>query len=416
MDTAISPETLQRRRRRVLAASAAALALVCAAAWGINRVASPSVDASEIAVAEIRLGSIANTVSASGVVVPEHEELVPSPIQSRVAKVHAKLGQQVTKGELLLSLDDRTVRLAIDAIQEQIAQQDNRILGLTLDMDQKRKQYASAIELLELDLQSTRAKRERYLTLRKVGAVSGEDMLTAELNVQRTEVQLRQNKELIEDNRRSTGSGIAGARLQKSILQKQLAQQENLLAQTQVRAPFSGMLTALAAEEGAAVAVGQQVAKVSDLQNYRVEAALSDFHTRLLSPGQAVRVEQGKQVLAGTVHTILPEIQNGTVKLLVALAQPSHPLLRNKLRVDVNIVTEQKAGVLVADNGAAFNGKGRQAAFLLRGGVARKTMLDIGASDGKAVEIAAGARAGDRVIISDISRFKEYDSIRIEPH
>jgi HlyD family secretion protein len=414
MDTALPPDIIRRRRRRTLAAAAAALALACAAAWGINRAAGPSVSLNDIAVAEIRRGSIANTVSAAGVVVPEHEELVPSPIQSRVARVHAKLGQQVAAGELLLELDDRSVRLALDAIREQIAQQDNRILGLTLDMDQKRKQYASAIELLELDLQSTRAKRERYATLRAVGAVSGEDMLTAELNVQRTEVQLRQQKELIEDNRRSTASGVEGARLQKSILQKQLDQQRILLAQTQVRAPFAGMLTSLAAEEGAAVSVGQLVAKVSDLGHYRVEATLSDFHTRLLSPGQAVRVEQGKQVLAGRVHTILPEIQNGTVKLLVALEQPSHALLRNKLRVDVNIVTEQKTDVLVADSGPAFNGKGRQAVFVLRGGTARKAMLDIGASDGKAVEIAGGAQAGERVIISDVSRYKELDSIRIQ--
>lgn len=387
---------------------------MCAAAWGINRAAGPSVRLNDLAVAEVRRGSIANTVSASGVVVPEHEELVPSPIQSRVAKVHARLGQQVAADELLLELDDRSVRLAIDAIDEQIAQQDNRILGLTLDMQQKHKQYASAIELLELDLQSTRAKRERYATLRKVGAVSGEDMLTAELNVQRTEVQLRQQKELIEDTRRSTASGVEGARLQKSILQKQLGQQQALLAQTRVRAPFAGMLTALAAEEGTAVSVGQLVAKVSDLTHYRVEATLSDFHTRLLSPGQIVRVEQGSQVLAGRVHTILPEIQNGSVKLLVALAQPSHPLLRNKLRVDVNIVTEQKADVLVADSGPAFNGKGRQQVFVLRGGVARRTAIDIGASDGKVVEIAGGAQAGERVIISDTSRYQEHDSIRIE--
>jgi HlyD family secretion protein len=414
MDTELDPRIIRRRRRRTLAVGAGALALMCAAAWGINRAAGPSVRLNDLAVAEVRRGSIANTVSASGVVVPEHEELVPSPIQSRVAKVHARLGQQVAAGELLLELDDHGVRLAIDAIDEQIAQQDNRILGLTLEMQQKHKQYASAIELLELDLQSTRAKRERYATLRKVGAVSGEDMLTAELNVQRTEVQLRQQKELIEDTRRSTASGVEGARLQKSILQKQLGQQQALLAQTRVRAPFAGMLTSLAAEEGTAVSVGQLVAKVSDLTHYRVEATLSDFHTRLLSPGQAVRVEQGSQVLAGRVHTILPEIQNGSVKLLVALAQPSHPLLRNKLRVDVNIVTEQKANVLVADSGPAFNGKGRQQVFVLRGGVARRTAIDIGASDGKVVEIAGGAQAGERVIISDTSRYQEHDSIRIE--
>ncbi|MET0858053.1 MAG: efflux RND transporter periplasmic adaptor subunit, partial [Telluria sp.] len=124
-------------------------------------------------------------------------------------------------------------------------------------------------------------------------------------------------------------------------------------------------------------------------------------------------VEQNGEQLAGRVHTILPEIQNGTVKLLVDLAQPHHPQLRNKMRVDVNIVTEQKAGALIVDSGAAFNGRGPQPAFVITDGVARKRTVNFGAGDGRAVEIVAGAAAGERIIVSDISRFKDADSIRI---
>lgn len=413
MDQPVSQLAINRRRRIQLAAGVALLATLCATAWAINRAVRPAIAAADIRVAEVRRGAIANTINASGVVIPVHEELVSSPIQTYVAKVHAKLGQQVKAGELLLQLDDKAIRLALDGVKEQLAQQDNRIVGLTLEMEQKRKQLAASIELLELDLQSTQVKWQRYQTLRKSGAVSGEDMLTAELNVKRTEIQLRQQRELIEDGKRATGSAIDGARLQQAILRKQLEQQQLLLAQASVRAPFAGMLTALMAEEGASIATGQLVAKVSELNNYRIEATLSDFHARALETGQAVRVEHNGKQLAGTLQTILPEIQNGAIKLLVALAQPNDPLLRNKMRVDVNIVTEQKAGALVADSGAAFNGRGRQPVFVLRDGVAYKTVVDLGASDGKSVEIVAGARLGERIIVSDVSRFKDVDSIRI---
>ncbi|TFW20495.1 efflux RND transporter periplasmic adaptor subunit [Duganella callida] len=413
MDTFISPDIVKRRRRRTALAVAAVLATLCLTAWGINRAVSPSVDASGVSIATVHPGSIANTINASGIVIPVHEELVSSPIQTRVAKVHAKLGQQVGQGELLLELDDRTIVLAIDSIKEQLAQQENRILALTLELEQKRKQLASAIELLELDLEATRVRLGRYQTLRKAGGVSAEDLLTAELNVKRNEIQLRQHKEQIADNQRVTNSNIEGARLQKSILQKQLQGQQQLLAQTQVRAPFAGMLTWLLADEGASVATGQLVAKVSELDNYKVEASLSDFHARALSAGQQVLVEQGNVRLQGEVQTVLPEIQNGTVKLLVMLRQPHHAMLRNKLRVEVNIVTEQKQHTLLADYGPAFNGRGPQDIFVVRDGVARKTTLNIGASDGKSVEILSGARAGEQVIISDTSRYKDRDSVRV---
>jgi HlyD family secretion protein len=314
--------------------------------------------------------------------------------------VRVKPGQQVKQGELLMELDDREIRLALEALKEQLAQQENKVATLKIEMEQKLKQTRSAIELLEIDLQASRALRERNRKLRESGLVSGQDLLTSELNVQRNEVQLRQQRELIEDTRRATAGAIAAANLQKEILQKQMARQEGLLEQTRVRAPFSGMLTSLVEEEGASVAAGQLVARISELNNYRVEATLSDFHARQLAAGQLVRVEQNGEVLAGRVHTILPEIQNGTIKLLVDLEQPHNPQLRNKMRVDVNIVTARRANVLVIDSGAAFNGKGSQPAFKVADG-------------GKLVEVIKGAQPGERFIVSDTSAFKDLDNIRI---
>jgi HlyD family secretion protein len=407
MDQAIGIDLLRRRRHFRLAAGILLFAGFIAGVWGINRLVRPGVSAADIVVAEVRRGNVDNTINAAGVVIPVHEEVVSSPGASRVARVLAKPGQQVKQGELLLELDDREIRLALESLKEQLAQQENKIVGLRLDMEQKLKQTRSAIELLEIDLQSSRALRERNRKLRESGLVSGQDLLTSELNVQRNEVQLRQQRELIEDTRRSTASGIAAANLQREILQKQIARQEGLLQQTRVAAPFSGMLTSLVEEEGASVAAGQLVARVSELNNYRVEATLSDFHARLLAAGQPVRVEQNGEVLAGRVHTILPEIQNGTIKLLVDLDQPHNTQLRNKMRVDVNIVTDRKANVLVIDSGAAFNGKGRQPVFAVRDGAARKTILELGASDGKVVEVVAGAQPGERFIVSDTSAFRE---------
>jgi HlyD family secretion protein len=413
MDQALSIDLLRRRSRQRLALGALLCVLLAGALWGLNRLVRPSIAAGDVTVSEVRRGSVDNTIDAAGVVIPVHEEVVSSPGASRVAHVHAKPGQQVKRGELLLVLDDRAIRLALESLQEQLAQQDNRILTLGQEMDQKLKQLRSSIELLEIDLQAARAALERNQKLRSSGLVSGENLLTSELNVKRTEIQLRQQRELIEDTRRATASSVDAARLQKAILGKQIAQQEQLLAQTRVCAPIDGMLTALIENEGTSVTAGQQVALVTELNNYRVEASLSDFHARMLAPGQAVRVEQNGEVLPGTVHTILPEIQNGSMRFLVDLAQPHHPLLRNKMRVDVNVITAHKADVLVIDSGAAFNGKGPQPAFRVEDGVARKTQLDLGASDGKVVEVASGARAGERFITSDISAFKDNDSIRI---
>ncbi len=413
MDKPISTETLsQRKRVRTMALTGGVLALLVAA-WGINRVISPSVARDQLRVAEVRRGSIANTINAAGVVVPVHEEQVSSPIRTRVTRILVKAGQEVAAGDLLVELDNQAVKLAIDNLDERIAQQEIRMQSLSIENVQKQKQLQSQIELLALDLESAKVKLGRYQRLQKIGASSASDLNAAELAVKRTEIELRQHRESVADTRQATDTNLEGARLQKSILLKELAQQQALLAQTQVRAPFAGMLTWVVPDAGASVDNGQQVARVSELHNYRVEATVSDFYARYLASGQRVQVGYSGQTLPGRVQTILPEIQNGTVTLLVTLDQPNHALLRNRLRVDANIVTDQRADALVTDAGPAINGKGDQELFVVDGSVARKQRIGVGLGDGKSVEILSGAKAGDRLIVSDTSRYKHLDSFRI---
>lgn len=413
VDQPVSSQTLQRRwRRRVLGAVGALLGLLLVFG-AVHWLLRPSVALSEIRVAEIRRGDIVDTINASGVVVPLREEQVASPVDTRVAKVHAKAGQVVAKGELLVTLDDHTVRLAIESLSEQMAQQDNLIEGQTLDLARTLKSLNSEIELMRLDLQSARVKYERFETLGAKGITSSADVMAAQLAVQRTEIQLRQLRESITDTRRATASRITGAKLQQSIYAKQLAQQRLLLERTEVRAPFAGMLSWLLADEGSSVATGQMVAKVSGLSQFRVEASVSDFYARFLSPGQAVRVIYSGQQLPGSVYLLLPESQDGAVKLLVDLAQPDHPLLRNKLRVEAHIVTAAQSNTLVVATGPAINGRGRQSLFVLKDGVAQKRSIDVGLSDGQSNQILAGAQAGERLIVSDTTRFKHLDQFRV---
>lgn len=413
MDQPINTHVLVQRRRLRLLGIAGALAALGLAGWGVNRLVSPSLAMDDIRVSEVRRGSIANTINAAGVVIPISETQVSSPIQSRVARVLARPGQDVKAGELLLELDDTSLRVAVDNLREQVAQQENRVESLQLAMNQKLKQVASDIELMGLDLESAKVKLGRYERLGKTGAFSASDLDAARLAVKRSEIELRQKRESVADTRRATATDVEGARLQKSIYEKQLAQQQQLLDQTHVRAPFDGILSWVLADEGASVAAGQLVAKVSKLHSYRVEATVSDFYARYLSPGQRVRVGYSGQVLDGRVQTVLPEIVDGTVKLRVDLDQPGHPILRNKLRVDVNIVTDSKADALVVDSGPAFNGRGPQDAYLVQGDEARKTPVTIGLGDGRTVEVLSGAKAGDHLIVSDTSTFKHLDQIRI---
>jgi HlyD family secretion protein len=413
MDQLHSPETLRLASRKKLAIAVLLVLGLLGAVWGTNRGLSPSLALREIKVSQVRRGNISNTINASGVVIPVHEQQVSSPSATRITEVLVKAGQEVQAGQLLLKLDARALTLSMENLQEQIDQQDNLSKRLSLELTQKLKGLASEIELLELDLASAKVMVERHQKMRAIGATSASDFAAAQLAVRKLEVQLRQHREAIQDNQRVTQTTLAGASLQRVILQKQREQTQTLIDETQVKAPISGMLTWLMADAGASLASGQMLAKVSELHNFRVEATMSDFYARFLSTGQSVCLGYSGEVLRGTVHLILPEIQDGTLKLLINLDQPGHPLLRDKLRVDVNIVTEEKNNVLLVDNGVALNGQGPQGVYVITNGVAQKRTLDLGLSDGEHVEVRNGALAGERIIVSETNAFKHLDRIRV---
>jgi HlyD family secretion protein len=413
MDQPLDPRHLTRRRQRGFALAGALIVALLAGAWGVNRLVAPSVDRETLRIVEVHRGAIADTVSAAGVVVPVHEEVVVAPARTRIARVLVKPGQVVQKGELLLELDAASIRLAIDNLEEQIAQQDIRVQSLSLELAQKQRELNAEIELLALDLEAAKVKQDRYARLLKLGAVSASDVSAIEVEVKRKQIELKQKRESVAGSRASTQNDVAGARLQAQVLRKALAQQQELLAQAQVRAPFAGMASWLMSDLGASVEAGQQVAKVSELHNFRVEATVSDFYARYLEAGQPVRVTYSGQAMAGRVQTVLPEIKDGTVTLVVALQDPGNPLLRNRLRVDASVVTAQKADALIADTGPAFNGKGMQELFLVEGNRARRVPVELGLGDGQSVEIRSGLKAGDRLIASDMSRYRDLDAIRI---
>ena len=136
MDQALSPTLLRRRSRIRLAIGALFVAGACTTAWGVNRVARPSVASADIVIKEVRRGHVDNTIDAAGVVIPVHEEVVSSPGASRIAKVHAKPGQQVQAGEKLAVIEAMKMENVLFASQDGVVGAISAAKGESLAVDQ----------------------------------------------------------------------------------------------------------------------------------------------------------------------------------------------------------------------------------------------------------------------------------------
>ena len=99
--------------------------------------------------------------------------------------------------------------------------------------------------------------------------------------------------------------------------------------------------------------------------------------------------------------------------LQVALKDPSSPLLRSNLRVDVGIVTARKPRVVRIRRGPFATGEGAQQVFVVRGDRAVRTPVELGLASFDHFEVVRGLVPGDEAIISDMSDYTRLKEVRI---
>jgi HlyD family secretion protein len=413
MDRLINPALLRRRTiRRVVVPSAMAIigmALVMLLTGWLR----PSIRHDRVRTATVERNDVSATLDASGLVVPEFEQILTAPLATRVVSILKTPGSEVAPGDPIVLLDDKDARRDVSRLQEQIALKENTRRQTDLELARSRNDLASQREVKALELTSFQYQLERNRMMFEKALIIADDVRKSETDVARANIELRHLDTLLANAEEDLAARLEGLALEITILEKDLERARERLARTSVTSDRAGIVTWVVTSEGAAAAEGETVARVADLSAYRVDATLSDVLARRLTVGLPAVVRSGDTRLPGRVHKILPTVQNGIVTFEVVLDQPNHPILRPNLRVDVHAVTEQRTDALCLKRGPLLNVDGRDWVFVVLGERAVRTPITIGLSNFEFYEITGGLVEGDEVIISDMSDYRNAKEVKL---
>jgi HlyD family secretion protein len=137
------------------------------------------------------------------------------------------------------------------------------------------------------------------------------------------------------------------------------------------------------------------------------------MHGTKLVTGMGARVSIGDTLLDGQVSRILPEVENGTITLLVDLVQRAHPSLRANRRVDVHLVTARSEGTLRVARGHVVHTDEGQVLFVIHGEAAIRTPVKLGIASFEHQEILEGLSEGDKVVLSDMSDYANVREVKL---
>jgi len=413
VDRPIAQSAIRTRRWRrlgllALALSGLVLLLAALAGW-----MQPSLRRSHLRTAHVTRGPIAETLTASGTVVPAHEHVITSPIDTRVTRILLSPGDPVASGQAVLLLDVTETRLALDTLEDRIALKENERARAQLDLSGQLEELRGRQEVKTLELRSCEFEAARNRQYFELGLFSQDEVRKAETDAERARIELRQLEASIANAERTLRARQEGLDLEIAILRKEREEAARRLELAAATSERAGILTWIVPSEGTAVRRGDEIARISDLSAFRVDATLSDVHAARVHPGQEAVVRTGETRLSGQVASVRPTVENGAVTLEVSLDEPSHPVLRHNLRVDVYLVTARRDSTLRLPRGPFLARDGRHVVFVVEGDHARRRAVRLGLASYDEFEILAGLQEGDEVIISDMSDYMNLKEVKL---
>ncbi len=414
MDRELDQSFQRRRIGRRLAWGAASLGLFVAVLVLLPGWLRPSLERDRIRTGRVDRGPIEGIVEASGTVIPAFEGVLSSPVDARVEKILKRPGETVRAGDEILRLDTSQYRLALETIEDNLAKKVNEQEQIRLALDKSLRDLRGRIESSRLDAEAAEYRAEQNRKLRKDGLVSEQNLKASEIEAKKARIELSQLEESVEDERRSAQARVQGLALDLQTLQKERAEALRRLELATTRSDRAGVLTWVIPQEGATIRTGEVIARIADLDSFRVEAMVSDVHSSRLAPGLPVRVMIDGQPLTGRLATVYPTIENGAIKFAVDLDDARHPKLRNNLRADVLVVTASRAGALRVPKGPFSQGGGAEPVFVMDGNRSVRRTVRFGVTGYDHYEVLEGLSEGEEVILSDMSDYAHLEQVSLK--
>ncbi|MCH7823634.1 MAG: efflux RND transporter periplasmic adaptor subunit [Acidobacteria bacterium] len=413
----IKRDTSGKKKLRILYGAAAILAVI-GITYFLSQLdrAAPTVESATLWMDQVERGELLLERRGAGTLVPEEVRAITARSAGLVEERFYLPGAQVTDDTVLLRLSNPDVKLAAQdaAWALEAGQADLRNLEVTL-ATQRLQQRSNAASV-----------RSTFLTS-KLRATMYQQLFDEELT-SRLELQLRvttateaETRHNIEQERLQILEQSIEAQLdsRRTQVQQLEAQYELALADLEalnVRAGIVGVLQEVSVEIGQSVTPGTVLARVVNPFKLKAELRIPETQAKDIVIGQPVIVDIRTATIPGRVSRIDPSASQGTVTVDVELLMDKLPIgARPQLSVDGTVEIERLADVLFVGKPAYGQSNSQVSLFRVTedDSYAERTFVKLGLSSVNLIEVIEGLKEGDKVILSDMSKWDSVDRVRL---
>lgn len=414
MDREISKEVQRKEQRKQFIRIGTAVGGFIVLIVVVISMLQTSLKRKDLNISTVDKGVIEVSVSASGKVIPAFEEIINSPINSRIVEVYKRGGDSVDVGTPILKLD---LQSAETEYNKQLDEEQMKSLQLEQQRVTNHNKLSEMemnlkVSRMELDRKAVELRNERYLD--SLGAGTTDKVRQVELDYNVSILKLKEDEQKYKNEQALAEADLKVKELELNIFRKSLAETRRTLEDAQIRSPRKAILTYVNNEIGSQIGQGAKVAIVSDLSHFKIEGEIADTYGDRIAAGSKAVIKIGSEKLDGTVSDVTPLSKNGVISFTVQLEEDNHKRLRSGLKTDVYVMNAVKDDVLRIANSSYYVGKGEYELFVVNGNQLLKRKVQLGDSNFEYVEVVSGLQEGDQVIVSDMNAYKDKNKLKIE--
>ena len=407
----------RKRVRRIVVAVVGALAFLVLA-WVVSRIepAAPGVDAATVFTDIVKRGEMLRQVRGIGTLVPETVVVIAASDAGRVERRFVQPGQQVRPGTVLLVLSSPQVEQEHLDAEAQLRQTQADLANLRAQLEDQGLTQESVTADVEGQFLQAKAQYDADLELSKSGLTDRVTLMKSRVAMEQLEKRLELERAREDARKPSVDAQLAAQEARIEQMEALVALRKQQLDRLHVRAGMNGVLQLMEVEVGQLVAPGDVLARVSDPTHLKAELKIPETLVNNVAVGQLAEVDTRNGLIEGEVSRIDPAAVEGTVLVDIKLLGEMPRGARPDLSVDGTIELERLGDVLHV--GRPIHAREEQVMGLFRleedGTHASRVQVQVGRVSVSTIEIRSGLTEGDRVVLSDMSAWGEYDRIRLE--
>ena len=412
------PEAKRKKKIRRTIYIAAAVVLIPLVTYALSKLkpAAPTVDSATVWTDTVKRGPMLREVRGLGTLVPETIRLIPAATDGQVVQRNLLPGTPLKADTVILEMSNPELQqTALDAEYQMKGAEANLEQTKALLQNQlmdKRTQAASISSMYHTAV----LDKDTNQQLAANGLVS--DLIYKKSQVVAEE--LAKQDELAQKEVETFSNSIASqVAVQQATVDEKRAMynlKKSQLDQLKIRPGIDGVLQELDVEVGQKVTQGTVLARVAQPTHLKAQLKIAETQAKDITIGQKASVDTHNGIIAGHVMRIDPAVVNGTVTVDVALDGELPQGARPDLSVEGTIELERLADVLYV--GRPVHGEANSTVGLFKvvddGGAAVRVQVQLGRTSVNTVEIVKGLQIGDKVILSDMSAWDNYDRVQLK--